>query len=208
MKKMKDLAYHYGLKMRIYPSSQQKEIIKINSDVSRAVYNKLIAIDKELYQLRQVKLPIEEIIDRINELEKRKSAKNMANHYPYMQDKRVDSNTLANAIKNYKNAWNMFRKVHQTCVPKFRKKNERENYQTSTHYSKMTNMDMFCASIRFLDDNHMNLPKLGRIRVSGSHKRILNNKKDVRIGTVTINKDACDRYFVSMLATGISYRCN
>ena len=60
MKKMKDLAYHYGLKMRIYPSSQQKEIIKINSDVSRAVYNKLVAIDKELYLLRQVKLPIRE----------------------------------------------------------------------------------------------------------------------------------------------------
>ena len=198
MKKMKDLAYHYGLKMRIYPSSQQKEIIKINSDVSRAVYNKMIAIDKELYLLRQVKLPIEEIIDRINELEKRKSAKNMANHYQYMQDKRVDSDTLANAIKNYKNAWNMFRKVHQTGVPKFRKKNECENYQTSTHYSKRNNMDMFSASIRFLDDNHINMPKLGRIRVSGSHKRILDSKHDVRIGTVTINKDACDRYFVSM----------
>jgi len=198
MKKMKDLAYHYGLKMRIYPSSQQKEIIKINSDVSRAVYNKLVAIDKELYQLRQVKLPIREVIDRINELEKRKSAKNMANHYQYMQDKCVDSDTLANAIKNYKNAWNMFRKVHQTGVPKFRKKNNRENYQTSTHYSKTTNMDMFSASIRFLDDNHIKLPKLGRIRVSGSHKRILNSKHDVRIGTVTINKDACDRYFVSM----------
>ena len=198
MKKMKDLAYHYGLKMRIYPSSQQKEIIKINSDVSRAVYNKLIAIDKELYLLRQVKLPIRDVIDRINELEKRKSAKNMANHYQYMQDKCVDSNTLANAIKNYKNAWNMFRKVHQTGVPKFRKKTDCENYQTSTHYSKKNDMDMFSASIRFLDGNHINLPKLGRIRVSGSHKRILNSKHDVRIGTVTINKDACDRYFVSM----------
>ena len=72
---MKDLAYHYGLKMRIYPSSQQKEIIKINSDVSRAVYNKLVAIDKELYQLRQVKLPIRDVIDRINELENAKALK-------------------------------------------------------------------------------------------------------------------------------------
>ena len=122
----------------------------------------------------------------------------MANHYQYMQDKRVDSNALANAIKNYKNAWNMFRKVHQTGVPKFRKKSCCENYQTSTHYSKKMNVDMFSAIIRFLDGNHINLPKLGRIRVSGSHKRILNNKRDVRIGTVTINKDACDRYFVSM----------
>ena len=136
MKKMKDLAYHYGLKMQIYPSHQQKEIIKINSDVGRAVYNKLIEIDKELYLLRQVKLPIEKIIDRINELETRKKAGNMANHYQYMQDKRVDSNTLANAIKNYKSAWNMFRKVHRTGVPKFRKKSSCENYQTNTHFHK------------------------------------------------------------------------
>lgn len=198
MKKMKDLSYHYGLKVRIYPNRQQKEIIKINSDVSRAIYNKLVAIDKELYQLKQVKLPIKEVIDRINELEKRKNAKNMANHYQYMQDKRIDSDMLANAIKNYKNAWNMFRKVHRTGIPKFHKKNYCENYQTSTHYSKKNDMNMYSASIRFLDDNHINLPKLGRIRVSGSHKRILNNKKDVRIGTVTINKDVCDRYFVSM----------
>lgn len=101
MKKMKDLAYHYGLKMRIYPSRQQKEIIKINSDVSRAVYNKLVAIDKELYQLKQVKLPIETVIDRINELEKRKNARNMSNHYQYMQDKRIDSLAKANAIQNF-----------------------------------------------------------------------------------------------------------
>lgn len=141
MKKMKDLANHYGLKMRIYPSRQQKEIIKINSDVSRAVYNKLVAIDKELYQLKQVKLPIETVINRINELEKRKNAKNMANHYQYMQDKRIDSDMLANAIKNYKNAWNMFRKVHRIGIPKFHKKNYCENYQTSTHYSKKNDID-------------------------------------------------------------------
>lgn len=199
MKKMKDLAYHYGLKMRIYPSRQQKEIIKINSDVSRAVYNKLVAIDKELYQLKQVKLPIETVIDRINELEKRKNARNMSNHYQYMQDKRIDSLAKANAIQNYRKAWNMFRKVHRTGVPKFRKKSYCENYQTNCQYGKnATITDMFNGSIKFADNEHIQLPKIGRLRVSGSHKRILNNKKDIRIGTVTINKDACDRYFVSM----------
>lgn len=199
MKKMKDLAYHYGLKMRIYPSRQQKEIIKINSDVSRAVYNKLVAIDKELYQLKQVKLPIETVIDRINELEKRKNARNMSNHYQYMQDKRIDSLAKANAIQNYRKAWNMFRKVHRISVPNFRKKSYCENYQTNCQYGKnATFTDMFSGSIKFSDNEHIQLPKIGRLRVSGSHKRILNNKKDVRIGTVTINKDACDRYFVSM----------
>lgn len=40
MKKMSDLEYHYGLKMRIYPSTNQKKIIKINGNIARTVYNK------------------------------------------------------------------------------------------------------------------------------------------------------------------------
>ncbi|MEE5989020.1 helix-turn-helix domain-containing protein, partial [Ligilactobacillus equi] len=84
------LSYHYGLKVRIYPSSQQKAIIKRNSDVARTVYNKLIAIDKELYQLKKVKLPIATVIDRIKELEKRKNPKELANHYRYMLNKNID----------------------------------------------------------------------------------------------------------------------
>ena len=195
---MCDLAYHYGLKMRIYPSTQQKQIIKVNSDISRTVYNKMVAIDKELYRLKQVKLPLDTVVDRISELESRKNARNMANHYQYMQDKRVDSDMIANAIKNYKNAWKLFRQVHKVGTPNFHKKSYRENYQTSTHYTKKHNMDMFSASVRFLDNKHLNLPKLGRIRVSGSYRRILDRKTDIRIGTVTISKDVADRYFVSM----------
>lgn len=33
MKSMAQLEYHYGLKVRIYPSDYQKQIIKVNSDV-------------------------------------------------------------------------------------------------------------------------------------------------------------------------------
>ena len=42
------------------------------------------------------------------------------------------------------------------------------------------------------------MPKLGRLRVTGSHRRIIDKKKDIRIGTVTVSKDSADRYFVSM----------
>ncbi|WP_082614611.1 helix-turn-helix domain-containing protein, partial [Ligilactobacillus equi] len=122
MKKICDLAYYYGLKMRIYPSTQQKQIIKVNSDISRTVYNKMVAIDKELYRLKQVKLPLDTVVDRISELESRKNARNMANHYQYMQDKRVDSDMMANAIKNYKNTWKLFRQVHKVGTPNFHKK--------------------------------------------------------------------------------------
>ena len=198
MKKMSDLTYHYGLKMRIYPSSQQKKIIDLNGNIARTVYNKMAAIDQELYQLKQIKLPIDSILLRIEELEKRKNARNMSNHYPYMQDKNIDSLAKANAIQNYQKAWKMFRKVHRTGTPKFHKKGYRLSYQTNAQYGKGTKMDVYSATVKFLDNKHIKLPKLGRLRVAGSHRRIIDHKKDIRIGTVTISKDSADRYFVSM----------
>ena len=198
MKKMSDLAYHYGLKMRIYPSSQQKKIIDLNGNIARTVYNKMVAIDQELYQLKQIKLPIDSILLRIKELEKRKNARNMSNHYPYMQDKNIDSLAKANAIQNYQKAWKMFRQVHRTGTPKFHKKGYYLSYQTNAQYSKGAKMDVYSATVKFLDHKHIKLPKLGRLRVAGSHRRIIDKKKDIRIGTVTVSKDSADRYFVSM----------
>ena len=198
MKKMSDLTYHYGLKMRIYPSSQQKRIIDLNGNIARTVYNKMVAIDQELYQLKQIKLPITSILLRIEELEKRKNARNMSNHYPYMQDKNIDSLAKANAIQNYQKAWKMFRQVHRTGTPKFHKKGYRLSYQTNAQYGKGTKMDVYSATVKFLDNKHIKLPKLGRLRIAGSHRRIIDHKKDIRIGTVTVSKDSADRYFVSM----------
>ena len=81
MKSMAQMKYHYGLKVRIYPSDRQKKIIKINSDASRFIYNEMVAINKELWRLKQVKLPIDTIQNRIEQLELRQSAKQMSNHF-------------------------------------------------------------------------------------------------------------------------------
>ena len=198
MKPMSKLVYHFGLKMRIYPSTKQKRIIQINSDISRTVYNKMVAIDQELYRLKQVKLPIDTIQARINELESRKNARSMSNHYQYMQDERIDSLTKANAIQNYQKAWKMYRKVHRAGTPNFHKKSYSQSYQTNCQYAKNKPMDMLSGSVRFIDKKHIQIPKLGKLRVSGSYRRILDKKNDIRIGTVTISKDSADRYFVSM----------
>ena len=56
-KSMAQLSYHYGVKVRIFPSSAQKRLIKRNSDASRFVYNEMNGMNRELYQLRQVKTP-------------------------------------------------------------------------------------------------------------------------------------------------------
>lgn len=100
MKSMAKMQYHYGLKMRCYPSDQQKQLIKINSDVSRFIYNEMVAIGKELMQLRRVRLLIDTVQDRIKQLTMRQNAKQMSNHYQFLEDKRIDSLAKANAIQN------------------------------------------------------------------------------------------------------------
>ena len=75
---------------------------RINSDASRFIYNEMVAINKELMQLRRVKLPIDIVQDRIKQLTMRQNAKQMSNHYQFLEDKRIDSLTKANAIQNYR----------------------------------------------------------------------------------------------------------
>lgn len=52
MKSMSELEYHYDIKMRIYPNYRQQQLIELNDNISR---NKLVGIDKELYQLKQTR---------------------------------------------------------------------------------------------------------------------------------------------------------
>ena len=54
------------------------------------------------------------------------------------------------------------------------------------------------GTVRFEDSKHVLVPKLGRLRVKGSHQRILARSAETRIGTVTIIKDAIGSFFLSM----------
>ena len=198
MKSMAKMKYHYGLKMRCYPSDQQKQLIKINSDASRFIYNEMVAINKELMQLRRVKLPIDIVQDRIKQLTMRQNAKQMSNHYQFLEDKRIDSLTKANAIQNYRKAWNAFRKVHATGVPKFHRKSYHWRYQTNCQYPGQKTALLTNGTVCFLDNSHVKVPKIGLLRVAGSQARLLKRICETRIGTVTLTKDSADRFFLSM----------
>lgn len=198
MKSMAKMKYHYGLKMRCYPSDQQKQLIKINSDASRFIYNEMVAIVKELMQLRRVKLPIDTVQDRIKQLTMRQNAKQMSNHYQFLEDERIDSLAKANAIQNYRKAWNAFRKVHSAGVPKFHRKSYRWRYQTNCQYPGQKTALLTNGTVCFLDNSHVKVPKIGLLRVAGSQARLLKRMRETRIGTVTLTKDSADRFFLSM----------
>ncbi|MCT4491538.1 transposase, partial [Levilactobacillus parabrevis] len=70
-KTMAQLPYHYGVKVRVFPSTEQKRLIKRNSDASRFIYNQMNGMNNDLFWLKQVKIPITLVLDRIVDLTER-----------------------------------------------------------------------------------------------------------------------------------------
>lgn len=210
LKKMSEYAYHYGLMVRIYPNTEQKQIISVNSNVSRFVYNKMVQLGKEIYAFGKPSIYIKVVDERLTYLkELKKSTTMLKDMYPWLCDKRIDSLAIANAKQNYSKAWNLYRKVYSIAPPNYHKKSYTERYQTNGQYDKkkidVPTMDN--GSCRF-SKNRVVLPCLGKIRYKGSAKMLqkLLNMKEVRIGTITITKDTCGDYYASFqLASDISF---
>ncbi|MCD5503825.1 transposase, partial [Lactobacillus delbrueckii subsp. lactis] len=63
----------------------------------------------------------------------------------------VDSLAVAQAKLNYNAAWNMFKKIHSSGVPKYHKKGVSDSYQTSCTYTtenkKKGNCTPFSGSV-------------------------------------------------------------
>ena len=203
-KAMKDYKYHFGLKLRIYPDYQQRKIIKMSSDASRFVYNEMVHINLELWKFGNPKIYIAAVSERIEQLKGLKdSTTQLKDRYYWLRDKNVDSLAIDNAKLNYQKAWKMYRQIDSHGTPQFKRKSYIETYQTNPHYKAKEEAHLTNANAKFLDEKHLQLPKLGKIRFKGSKKRLqqlfeLDRKQEIRIGTLTITRDGCGDYFVSM----------
>ena len=200
---MKDYKYNFGLKLRIYPNYQQRKIIKMSSDASRFVYNEMVHINLELWKFGNPKIYIAGITEKIEQLKTLKnSTKHLKERYCWLRDKNVDSLAIDNAKANYQKAWKLYRKIETHGTPQFKRKSYIEKYQTNPHYTK-AEAHLNNSNVKFLDEKYLQLPKLGRTRFKGSKKRLqqlfeLDKKQEIRIGTLTISRDGCGDYYVSM----------
>lgn len=202
MKSMSDLKYHYGLKVRIYPDERQKHIIDKNIWVARRVYNLMVYINREIYDMERVKDAHIALYD--GRLKWFKAMRNrqadLANTYAELYDpKNIDSIAVSSAKRNYQKAWQHFKKVPKSGQPHFHKRQYGGSYQTGAHYSSNKEVTPFTASVRFdLAKKVIRLPKIGDIDICGSYERIIAKKKDIRIGTVTVSRDNCGDYYASL----------
>lgn len=188
--------------MRIYPSNQQRKIIKINGGASRYIYNKLVAGHNEMWLLKKTAHLSPADKERLEFLESVFSSKaNLMVMIPFLTMDEIDSDMICHAIQNYQTAWKQFRKVKGTSTPTFHKKDYTYSYVTSNHYTKDSEDGLRDGSVYFIDNNHIRLPKIGKVRCKGSKKLIenlLNSDAEIRIGSVSIEMDNTSYCYVSL----------
>ena len=202
MHTIKQMPYHMGIVGKLNIGFAGQQIVAINDGARRFVKNHLVATGNEIYHLSKDKVS-PWAAERLDYLRSVRDAAGIKNAAPFLYDKEVDSNVVANAILNYKAAWKNMKERH-TGVPTFEKKGYAQSYQTSNHYtSKSNGMNDGCIYFIGKRWKFMQLPKLGKVRVQFSPEllRALKEhaeKYETRIGTVTISRDAVGEYWVSL----------
>ena len=215
MKRMSALTYNFGLKLRIYPSSQQKKMIKQNYDAQRFVYNEYVGANRSIYQIsktsriRQLRgfLPFASPLLNDHEAEQANlliklrerivTVTNLKHTYAFLRNKELDSLALANAKQNYNKAWSNYHQIGHGIL-QFHKKSNEWAYQTNSMYvnnPKHPKKDAYLTNgtVRFIDFHHIRVPKLGILRVAGLRdliKERISKQIPTRIGTVTIKRTA------------------
>ncbi|MGN1271534.1 MAG: RNA-guided endonuclease InsQ/TnpB family protein [Lactobacillus sp.] len=218
LKRMNQLEYHFGIKLRFYPSDKQKRIIKHNYDAQRFVYNQYVGINRLAYQvhatsrIKQLNGPLPFVMGQMNAFETAQvnnmlelkssiaTPKALRDKFAFLRVKDIDSLSLANAVQNYNKAWKNYRKLgHGT--PTFHKKRNDWSYQTNCQYVKQNQAYLDNGTVRFIDLKHIKVPKLGTVRISGLRKLLkerIKKRIPTRIGTVTIKKTADNQFYLSM----------
>lgn len=199
MKTMASYKYHYAIKGRLYPSLKQKETIKIYGGADRFIGNRLVAVDREIYQLKKVGIYVRVIDERLAELkESVSSAKELKRRIPFLNDVNVD--VINNAIKKHKTAWKNYYEG-RAGIPVLHKKSEEYSFAVNPHYNGSSKSMNDCSGCYFIDENHLVIAGLGKIKVKFSKKMVkalLSRTAETRMGTFTVSHTSDGKCYVSI----------
>lgn len=196
MQRMSQYKYHKGMTMRFYPSYEQTRLVNINIGTAGFVYNRMVSLNNEKYNLQKTAGHCPSDRSRLDYVTTvLRDLSEFQNSIPFLYGDDIDSQCIANARANYQKAWSNYKKNPAAGVPVFHKKKYEGSYQTNPHYKNGK------SNVYFTDRHHIQLPKLGRCRVTGSPKLmddLFSRLHNTRFGTITISRDAVGRYFVSI----------
>ena len=161
-----------GFKIRIYPNKAQKYLMEKTFGCCRYVYNRFLDVRKASWQERKESVSYSKTSAMLTVLKK-------DDEHIWLNE--VDSMALQESLKNLDNGYqNFFSK--RAGYPKFKKKHNTQAYRTRNQAN----------GVRFVDDKHIHLPKIGNIKIKTSKIPI------GRILNATVIRMASGRYYVSL----------
>ena len=166
---MRMKAYKY----RLFPTKSQIHTLEETLDKCRWVYNKTLEYRKKIWEKEQKSLSK---YDTYNQLTKWKQ-KNEFLDDAYTQILRESQERVDLAFRAF------FRRVKRGEKPGYPRFKKKDRYHSFTH-------PQITSNFRFIDDNHINLPKIGVVRLK-RHRPI-----DGRIKRITIRRYSTGKWFI------------
>ena len=162
------ITVEYSYNFRIYPTKEQEILIHKTCGCCRFVYNHYLAMRKQEYALTG---------KSSNYYANAKDLTQLKKQLPWLKE--VDSTSLQSAIRHLEDAYSRFFKK-QTNHPVFKSKKNR-------HQSFTCKM-----GIKILDDKHLQLPKLGKVKCR------ISKQVTGKLLSATVSIRPSGKYYVSL----------
>jgi len=161
-----------AIKTRIYPTTQQQEKITANFGYCRFVWNQLLDMQKQRYANGG---------SYVNEFGMNYLIKCLKKEYPFL--KAAESTSLLHVSRDLNHAYQKLFKEHKG-FPKFKsRKFPKQSYQCNA----------VNHNIKLVDQHHLKLPKLGRLRFKAGRQPV------GQIKNVTIRLSATGKFYAIIL---------
>ncbi|AWK51597.1 transposase [Clostridium beijerinckii] len=166
-------------KYRIYPNIEQQIYLAKTFGCARFVYNRMLADRIKFYEenkdldIKQVKYP---------------TPAQYKKEFEWLKE--VDSLALANAQLNLDKAYKNFFRDKSVGFPKFKKKNNTNNYTTNNQNGTI-----------YIENNHIKVPKLKSMIKVEQHRQF-----NGLIKSCTISQVPSGKYFISILIDTENYQ--
>ena len=159
--------FNKALKVRIYPTEEQIEQINQTFGCVRFVYNHFLTLNSEHKQSYNQNARCLVELKKLNTFLKN-----------------ADSTALQQTLKHLDTAFDRFFKK-LADKPCYKKKHKKQSYTSISNNN----------SIRIIDNKHIQMPKLGKVKVN-IHRNVPDNWK---LMSATVSKTKSNKYYASLL---------
>lgn len=167
----------YSYKFRLYPNSEQINIIERTFGCCRYVYNYYLALRQEAYQTSGTTLNYYGCCSNLTVLKRQAETSWL---------REVDGTALQASVQDLDRAFqNFFRRVKQSENPGYPKFKSKHTHKQSYRSKRVG------TNIRVLD-NAVQIPKLGKVKCR------ISRKVEGRILSATVSRSASGKYYVSL----------